>query len=188
MIKTRNKRILFFWVSFYLFAPFTADSFTGDFLTLITPEEAAQPDAPTIRTRGIKMTKTEGDGPQIKIYSPNLEEPLRIPFLLDIAFEASSDKIIDFGTLRVKYLKLVHIDLTGRIKPYLDNNRLVVRNAKVPQGKHRLQLFIAYTSGEKTMMEIVLNNSFYFFRMNSKESTIFFRSSRSLKPFLSNME
>lgn len=28
----------------------------------------------------------------------------------------------------------------------------------------------------------------YFFGMNSKESTIFSRSSRSLKPFLSNME
>lgn len=103
------------------------------------------------------MTRTEGDGPQSKIYSPNLEERLQIPFLLDIAFEASSDKIIDYGSLSVKYLKLVHIDLTGRIRPCLNNNRLMVKEVKVPQGKHRLQLFIAYTSGEKTMMEIVLN-------------------------------
>jgi hypothetical protein len=103
------------------------------------------------------MTRTEGDGPQIKIYSPNLEERLRVPFLVDIVFEASSNKIIDYDSLSVKYLKLVHIDLTGRIKPYVNNNRLMVRDVKVPQGKHRLQLFIAYTSGEKTMMEIVLN-------------------------------
>jgi hypothetical protein len=33
----------------------------------------------------------------------------------------------------------------------------MVKDVKVPQGKHRLQLFIAYTSGEKTMIEIVLN-------------------------------
>jgi hypothetical protein len=156
MIKIGRMLILFFGVLFLLFAFFATYSFGGDFLTLITHEEAAQPDAPMIRTRGIKLTRIEGDGPQIKMLSPNLEEPLRIPFLVDIAFEASSDKIIDYDSLSVKYLKLVSIDLTGRIKPYLDNNRLMVKDVKVPQGKHRLQLFIAYTSGEKTMMEIIL--------------------------------
>jgi len=157
MIRIRKRLTLLWGVLFLLFALFANYSFAGDLLTLITPEEAAQPDAPMIRTRGIKMAKTEGDGPQIKIHSPNLEEPLQIPFLLDIAFEASTDKIIDFDTLSIKYLKLISIDLTGKIKPYLDNNRLMVKDVKVPQGKHRLQLFIAYTSGEKTMMEIVLN-------------------------------
>jgi hypothetical protein len=153
---TQNRKRLTLLLGF-LFLLFATCPFAGDFLTLITREEAAQPDAPMIRTRGIKMAKTEGDGPQIKINSPNLEEPLRIPFLLDIAFEASADKIIDFDTLSIKYLKLISIDLTGKIKPYLNNNRLMVKEVKVPQGKHRLQLFIAYTSGEKTMMEIVLN-------------------------------
>jgi hypothetical protein len=43
------------------------------------------------------------------------------------------------------------------MKPYLNGNRLVVKDLKVPQGKHRLQFSIAYASGEKTMMEIVLN-------------------------------
>jgi len=146
----RRKLKLFLWVSFFLFCiyPFAAYG-----LTLITPEEAAQPDAPI--PRGIK-TKTEGNGPQIKVYSPNLDEPLRVPFIMDISFEASSDKTIDFDSLKIKYLKLVPIDVTGKIKPYLNNNRLMVKDVKVPQGKHRLQLFIAYTSGEKTMMEIVL--------------------------------
>ena len=156
MICIRKRPILFFGVSFLLFALFATYSFAGDFLTLITPEEASQPDAPMIRTRGVKMTRVEENGPQIKVHSPNLEEPLRIPFVLDIAFEASSDKTIDFDTLSIKYIKLISLDLTGKIKPYLDNNRLMVKDVKVPQGKHRLQLFIAYTSGEKTMMEIVL--------------------------------
>jgi hypothetical protein len=150
MIQNRNK--LACW--FLLLLLFANYSFAGDLLTLVTPEEAAQPDAPI--PRGIR-TRTEGNGPQIKVYSPNLEEPLRVPFIMDISFEASSDKIIDFDTLSVKYLKLIPIDLTGKIKPYLNNNRLTVKDVKVPQGKHRLQLFIAYTSGEKTTMEIVLN-------------------------------
>jgi hypothetical protein len=152
MTKFRKRLILFLWGSFLLFAIYP---FAGHCFTLITPEEAAQPDAPI--PRGIKLTRIGGNGPQIKIHSPDLEEPLRIPFIMDIAFEASSDKTIDFDSLSIKYLKLISIDLTGKIKPYLSENRLMVNDVKVPQGKHRLQLSIAYTSGEKTMMEIVLN-------------------------------
>ncbi len=128
---------------------------TGHCLVLITPEEAAQPDAPL--SRGIKLTTIQENGPQIKIYSPNLDELLRIPFLMDIAFESSSDKTIDLTSLSIKYLKLIPINLTGRMKPYLNGNRLMVKDLKVPQGRHRLQLSIAYTSGEKTTMEIVLD-------------------------------
>jgi hypothetical protein len=144
--------MLFWGVSILLLTIYPC---AGHCLTLITQEEAAQPDAPI--PRGIKVTKVEGDGPQIKIYSPDLEGPLRIPFIVDISFEASSDKIIDFDSLSVKYLKFIPIDLTGRIKPYLNSNKLTVKDVKVPQGRHRLQLFIAYATGEKTMMEIVLN-------------------------------
>jgi hypothetical protein len=152
MIQIRNKLKLILLISLQLFLVYP---YAGYCLTLITLEEAAQPDAPI--PRGIKLTKIEGNGPQIKIYSPNLEEPLRIPFIMDIAFEAPSDKTIDLDSLSIKYLKLIAIDLTGKIKPYLNENRLMVKDVKVPQGKHRLQLSIAYTSGEKTMMEIVLN-------------------------------
>ena len=143
---------MFLWGSFLLFAIYPN---AGHCFTLITPEEAAQPDAPI--PRGVKLTTIEGNGPQIKIYSPNLNEPLRIPFIMDIAFEASSDKTIDFDSLTIKCLKLIPIDLTEKMKPYLNNSRLTVKDVKVPQGKHRLQLSIAYTSGEKTMMEIVLS-------------------------------
>jgi len=152
MMKTRTRLILFLGVFPLLFALYPH---MGHGLTLITPEEAAQPDAPI--PRGIKLTTIQENGPQIKIYSPKLDEPLRIPFIMDIAFEASSDKTIDPTTLSIKYLKLIAIDLTGRMKPYLNGNRLVVKEVKVPQGKHRLQFSIAYASGEKTMMEIVLN-------------------------------
>ena len=152
MMKIRTRLILFLGVIPLLFALYPH---AGHCVTLITPEEAAQPDGLT--TRGAKLTTIEGDGPQIKIYSPNLEGPLRIPFIMDIAFEASSEKTVDFDSLSIKYLKLIAIDLTGRMKPYLNGNRLLVKDLKVPQGKHRLQFSIAYTSGEKTMMEIVLN-------------------------------
>jgi hypothetical protein len=81
------------------------------------------------------LTTIQENGPQIKIYSPNLDEPVRIPFLMDIAFEAPSDKTVDPTTLSIKYLKLIPIDLTGRMKPYLNDNRLVIKDLKSPAGK-----------------------------------------------------
>ncbi len=152
MINMRKRLKWFFCIAFLLFIIYPSAGYS---FTLITPEEAAQPDEPF--PRGIKLTRIEGNGPKIKISSPDLEGPLHTPFILDIAFEPSSDKIIHFDSLRIKYLKLIPIDLTVKIKPYLNNNRLMVKDVKVPQGKHRLQLSIAYTTGEKTMMEIVLN-------------------------------
>ena len=105
----------------------------------------------------MECTRLEGDGPQIKITSPKLDGPLRTPLAIDIVFEAASNKIIDYDSLRLKYLRLISIDLTDRVKPYLKNNRLMVRDVKVPQGRHCLQLLIAYTSGEQTLIEIFLN-------------------------------
>jgi hypothetical protein len=99
----------------------------------------------------------EGEGPQIKITSPKLDGPLLTPVVVDIVFEAASNKIIDYDSLRLKYLKLIPIDLTDRVKPYLSNNRLIVKDVKVPPGRHCLRLLIGYTSGEQTLMEIFLN-------------------------------
>jgi len=126
----------------------------GDALNLITPEEASQPDAPI--PKGIESIKIEGNGPRIKIASPPLDKPLKVPFVIDILFEGLSNKSIDYESLRVRYLKLVPIDLTNRLRHYLRENRLLVKDVKVPQGIHRLQVLIAYTSGEKTVMDIVL--------------------------------
>jgi hypothetical protein len=153
----RKFPFIFILSAFLIFDLFFVHPCRGDSFFLITPEEASQPDAPMMRTRGIKLTKTEGHGPLIKIYSPNLNEPLHPPFILDIAFESSSDKIINVDTLSIQLLKLIPLDLTGRVKPYLNNNRVTIKEVKVPPGRHSLQLAIAYTSGEETIMKMVLN-------------------------------
>jgi hypothetical protein len=152
MMKIRTRPILFLVIFLLLFVLYPH---AGHCLTLITPEEAAHPDAPI--PRGVKLTTIQENGPQIKIFSPNPAEPIRVPFIVDIVFEASSDKTVDLHSLNIKYFKLIAIDLTCRMKPYLNGNRLVVKDVKVPQGKHRLQFSIAYASGEKTMIGIVLN-------------------------------
>jgi hypothetical protein len=152
MMKIRKKLgfILAFSFLFFTINPSHVCS-----LVLITSEEARQPEAPLLR--GMECSRLEGDGPQIKITSPKLDGPLLTPVVVDIVFEAASNKIIDYDSLRLKYLKLIPIDLTDRVKPYLSNNRLIVKDVKVPPGRHCLRLLIGYTSGEQTLMEIFLN-------------------------------
>jgi hypothetical protein len=140
-----------FFISFLLFVFYPH---AGDGFTLITPEEAAQPE---ILLRGMECSRFEGKGPQIKVTLPRLGEPLLTPFVVDITFEASSNKVIDYDSLRIRYLKFIPIDLTNRVNPFLNNDRLMVKDVKVPQGRHCLQLSIGYASGKKTLMEIFLN-------------------------------
>jgi hypothetical protein len=151
-VARRSVIMLVLLSAFFLSYPHSSLGFA-----LITPEEAVQSDGPVITSRGIDELRIGGNGPEINILSPKPNEVLRTPLALDIAFEASSDKTIDYESLSVKYLKLIAIDLTDRLKPYLRNNRLTVHDVSVPLGRHRFQLSIAYQSGEKTTMEIALS-------------------------------
>jgi len=132
---------------------FLMDPCSAHPFTLITLEEALQPEVPFLKD----CSRREEDGPQVKINSPSLDVPLLTPFVVDITFEASQNKIIDYESLKVRYLKFIPIDLTDRVKPFLTKNRLMLEEVKVPQGRHCLQLMIGYESGEKTLMEILLN-------------------------------
>jgi hypothetical protein len=78
VMKIGNGHGLPFLISFllFLFYPHAGHGFT-----LITPEEAAQADVPLLRGRGIECSRFEGNGPQIKITSPKLDEPLLTPFV-----------------------------------------------------------------------------------------------------------
>jgi hypothetical protein len=125
-------------------------------MTLITPEEAAQPEEFVIAPKGIEIVQFEDKGPDVRILAPKQNETLRVPLGLDVVFEAAPDKTIDYETLRIKYLKFISIDITDRLKPFLRNNRLLATVLCAPVGRHRLQLSIAYVSGEKTTMDIVL--------------------------------
>jgi hypothetical protein len=146
----RKRLSVFVVISIFVFL---MDPSSGHSFTLITLEESLQPEVPFLK----ECSSVEENGPHIKINAPKLDLPLLPPFVVDIAFEASRNKIIDYDSLRVRYLKFIPIDLTDRVKPHLSNNRLMLKDVKVPQGRHCLQVQIGYKSGEKTLMEILLN-------------------------------
>jgi hypothetical protein len=116
----------------------------GETVLLVTPEEAARTDA-----RGV--IKEKDDGPVILIKSPENGSTLKGPFRLYVEImkrEGGAD--IDMGSLAVKYLKLVPIDITGRVRGYITGSKLDVPDAEFPVGSHRAEIVIRDTAGNES--------------------------------------
>jgi hypothetical protein len=120
-----------------------------DTLQLVTEEEAAA--APEFRTRGAGPVLPK-NGPVIKILQPTVTGgDLATPFPLEIEFEARvGGPPAKMDTLKVTYLKLIELDITDRVRPHLKDNRLMVKDCHIPQGRHRVRISIADGDGNMT--------------------------------------
>ena len=114
---------------------------------LITEGEAMLPPAP------LEKAVLPDGGPQIEIVKPGGTDSVKPPFEIDLVFKAGpSGKSIDYETFKATLLALWGIDLTDRIKPYLNeaDNRIYIKEAQVPSGSHRIKLTIADAEGNIT--------------------------------------
>ena len=136
-----------------------------DLLVLVTPEEAALPDAPEPppgarferRSSGLRRDKEEAPpGPEIVVESPEPDKTYRPPVPIDVRFVSRSDVPIDPESLRVTYLKFWGIDITDRVKEFLVGDRIQVPNAKLPSGRHRLRVSISDQKGTTTVQDFSL--------------------------------
>jgi hypothetical protein len=113
----------------------------------ITSEEAQLPPyqgIPRFKTRGISL------GPRIVVLAPpaNGEAFLSArPVALHVRFEPVSNVPIDIHTLRVTYLRLLGIDITDRVRPYVNDHGIDIDNAEIPPGEHRIELQIGDREG-----------------------------------------
>jgi hypothetical protein len=109
---------------------------------LIRPEEAARPDD----------RYEEGDrpgpilGPRITVFG---ELKTTSPFELTIHIEPRGSARVNLDSLRLTYRKTPAVNLTPRIRPFIDASaRTVViriREARAPVGKHQLLLQVVDT-------------------------------------------
>lgn len=130
---------------------------------VITPEEAAQPDAPPetpppikLRTRG--TTTPEGLGPKVEMISPAEGKPTSTPLTLWVKFTPNVAPI-DIESLKVKLVKVIKIDITDRLRPFVTPEGINIPDAKFPSGKFRVKLTLADVKGNFTEGEtdIVIN-------------------------------
>ena len=51
-------------------------------------------------------------------------------------------KVVDMESLRVNYLKFINIDITGKIRPYIRDNSIIISKMNLPEGNHKFQIKI----------------------------------------------
>ncbi|MGH2668335.1 MAG: hypothetical protein ACRDH5_04300 [bacterium] len=127
-------------------------------LFLVTPEEARLPDAPIElpaepgATLGPSRKGTEAleVGPRILVIKPTEGLAVTGPLDIEVQFQPQDDAAVDLATLEVKYVKLVSIDITDRVRPYASPEGIRVERVSFPRGKHTIRISIADTRGALT--------------------------------------
>lgn len=61
---------------------------------------------------------------------------------------------IDLSSLKVTLLKFIPIDLTDRLKSYVNQDGIMVKEAKVPTGAYRVRITLSDVQGKTSMREI----------------------------------
>jgi hypothetical protein len=126
-----------------LAAAFTAMPFRAFAGQLITDDEAklpAQKGAVANSGRGITR------GPKILV--PDGEAGVQAsPIRLQIKFQTFGGSTVDLDALKVTYLKSPVVDLTSRIKPFVQLTGIDMPDAQLPPGEHLLRVDIKDSDG-----------------------------------------
>lgn len=118
---------------------------SGKLVLLVTPEEAAQPNA-----RPMKGAAAEpSDGPTIQIDAPTQDAEVAKPVPIRISFKENQAPV-DVSSLKVTYLKLFSIDITDRVKPYVTAEGINIAQADLPSGSHKVRFSIKDTANRLT--------------------------------------
>lgn len=141
------------------YAVFTVVLLAGpaDALQLITESEAALPadrTLPHLISRGISR------GPMVVIISPSpAAGTLKSPLNLKIRFESHGNTKIDADSVLLTYMKKSTVDLTQRIKPYIETTGIDLQNADVPPGTHTIRVTVTDTAGHSSSRDFTFSVS-----------------------------
>ncbi len=117
-------------------------------MVLIKPQEAAMANAPAEAERPVSILEAEEKkGPDIIVKSPKSGETYVLPLKVEMKFVPKFETKIDLASLEVIYVKVFNIDITERVKPFATEEGILIPEAKIPRGRHRITIRIADTSG-----------------------------------------
>jgi len=123
---------------------------------LITPEEAARVQAPTGDVKDLVST-ARGSGPLIIVRNPKAFEHPRSPLKIFIAFEpGNSGQLPAMETLLVTLIGFIDINITDRLRDYISGTNIIVREAELPTGIHRLRILIKDMSGNPSERTVAI--------------------------------
>jgi hypothetical protein len=117
---------------------------------LITRSEAALP-APEMVTGN---TRAITRGPRVEMVAPGDAAPS--PLRLQLAFRTFGGAQIDLDSVRVTYLRSPTVDLTPRVKPFLQPTGIDMPDAEAPPGEYALRIDVKDTEGRATSATFTL--------------------------------
>jgi hypothetical protein len=110
---------------------------------IVTEEESKLPppkSMPPPSDRGITR------GPKIEIDSED-KESLHAPIHFKLRFKTFGGSAIDLGAFQATYVKDPTVDLTSRIKPFVQPSGIDIPDAELPAGEHFIQFAIKDSEG-----------------------------------------
>ncbi|MBI3811227.1 MAG: hypothetical protein HY283_03340 [Nitrospirae bacterium] len=124
-----------------------------DVLHLITNEDIGRQEQ-TAKEKGLtevgrSMILELKDGPQIEVVRPGGGEIGQQPVEIDVVFNPSKDGAEpNMPSLKVRYIKFFTIDITDRVKPYVEGHRIHVTQAEFPKGEHTVEIYVEDSNGK----------------------------------------
>lgn len=98
----------------------------------------------------------ENTGPAVEIVSPDMEHQQKSPFMLKVRFTSKKGTSVDLKSLKVEALKFIDLDITSRVRPHATVDGILIEQAKVPSGTHKIKLSIGDTKGGLTQQVYVV--------------------------------
>lgn len=133
-------------------APMAGPGMAGQ--VLITEDEAKLPPpkgAVAADRRGILR------GPKIQFVADG--DTVHSPTRLRLKFESFGGTKIDPDSVKVTYLRTPNVDLTPRLKPFIQTNGIDIPDAELPQGEHMLRVDLKDSDGRPGTTSFVLKVS-----------------------------
>ncbi len=141
-----------FAISFGALVGGTGQALAGP-VQLITPAEAQLPPlkgAVASASRGITR------GPRVELIDTPTDGALHSPMHLQLKFQAFGGAQIDPNAVQVTYLKSPEVDLTSRVKPFVQASGIDIPETVLPPGDHVLRVDVKDTDGRSGTTSITL--------------------------------
>jgi hypothetical protein len=95
----------------------------------------------------IAVPEANAAGPEISVLSPDSDKTNFSPLKTMVKFIPREGSQIDLSTLRIELLKLLTINITDRLKEYVNNNGIFVDKAELPSGNYKIRVILGDTNG-----------------------------------------
>ncbi len=96
-------------------------------------------------------SEPDPDGPVIQIESPQNGATYAGPFPIKVAFlDSPAGHAVDMETLKFEYKVAWGIDITDKVRAYIDGTQIDVAESELPEGRHTVEIEVRDSEGHRS--------------------------------------